>query len=309
MNWQHLMYFLTLAKWLNYRKASDELFVDISTVSKAITGLEEVLGVSLFQKDGRKLHLTKYGKIFLDHVNNANTEIQEGIQTLESLSDTYEGAIKVSSMYTLVSYYLPEVLKILLSSNPELDINLYQSPTSQIVDDVINQEVDLGLCGEIDLDKYSDKLNWERLFNEDIVLVVPEAHPLACQEAVSIHDILGESFIGYNDLTGIRFNIYQALGKRFDENIQLDYQFKVNEESSITGLVRAGLGIALLPLTPYLNLSGLKVIELSDFYVIRNIYLIWNKSVPLTKGARLFRDTVLSNNRRILDEMEAVKSL
>lgn len=309
MNWQHLMYFLTLAKWLNYRKASDELFVDISTVSKAITGLEEVLGVSLFQKDGRKLHLTKYGKIFLDHVNNANTEIQEGIQTLESLSDTYEGAIKVSSMYTLVSYYLPEVLKILLSSNPELDINLYQSPTSQIVDDVINQEVDLGLCGEIDLDKYSDKLNWERLFNEDIVLVVPEAHPLACQEAVSIHDILDESFIGYNDLTGIRFNIYQALGKRFDENIQLDYQFKVNEESSITGLVRAGLGIALLPLTPYLNLSGLKVIELSDFYVIRNIYLIWNKSVPLTKGARLFRDTVLSNNRRILDEMEAVKSL
>lgn len=299
MNWQHLMYFLSLAKWLNYRKASEELFVDVSTISKAITGLEEALGVTLFQKDGRTLQLTKYGKIFLDHVNNANTDIQEGIQIIESLYNTFGGTINIASMYTLVSYYLPEVLNILKANYSDLDINLFQNPTRQIIRDVLNQEVDLGLCGEFDFEAYADKLNWEWLLNEEIVLVVPETHPLASQATVSVNDILDEVFIGYNDLTGIHLNIDAALANKFEKDIQLNYMLKVNEESSAIGLVRSGLGIAFLPLTPYLNLTGVKVIDLADFYVVRNIYLIWNKLVPLTKGARLIRDTILSNNQKI----------
>lgn len=299
MNWQHLMYFLSLAKWLNYRKASEELFVDVSTISKAITGLEEALGVTLFQKDGRTLQLTKYGKIFLDHVNNANTDIQEGIQIIESLCNTFGGTINIASMYTLVSYYLPEVLNILKANYSDLDINLFQNPTRQIIRDVLNQEVDLGLCGEFDFEAYADKLNWEWLLNEEIVLVVPETHPLASQATVSVNDILDEVFIGYNDLTGIHLNIDAALANKFEKDIQLNYMLKVNEESSAIGLVRLGLGIAFLPLTPYLNLTGVKVIDLADFYVVRNIYLIWNKLVPLTKGARLIRDTILSNNQKI----------
>lgn len=299
MNWQHLMYFLSLAKWLNYRKASEELFVDVSTISKAITGLEEALGVTLFQKDGRTLQLTKYGKIFLDHVNNANTDIQEGIQIIESLCNTFGGTINIASMYTLVSYYLPEVLNILKANYSDLDINLFQNPTRQIIRDVLNQEVDLGLCGEFNFEAYADKLNWEWLLNEEIVLVVPETHPLASQATVSVNDILDEVFIGYNDLTGIHLNIDAALANKFEKDIQLNYMLKVNEESSAIGLVRSGLGIAFLPLTPYLNLTGVKVIDLADFYVVRNIYLIWNKLVPLTKGARLIRDTILSNNQKI----------
>lgn len=299
MNWQHLMYFLSLAKWLNYRKASEELFVDVSTISKAITGLEEALGVTLFQKDGRTLQLTKYGKIFLDHVNNANTDIQEGIQIIESLCNTFGGTINIASMYTLVSYYLPEVLSILKANYSDLHINLFQNPTRQIIRDVLNQEVDLGLCGEFDFEAYADKLNWEWLLNEEIVLVVPETHPLASQATVSVNDILDEVFIGYNDLTGIHLNIDAALANKFEKDIQLNYMLKVNEESSAIGLVRSGLGIAFLPLTPYLNLTGVKVIDLADFYVVRNIYLIWNKLVPLTKGARLIRDTILSNNQKI----------
>lgn len=299
INWQHLMYFLSLAKWLNYRKASEELFVDVSTISKAITGLEEALGVTLFQKDGRTLQLTKYGKIFLDHVNNANTDIQEGIQIIESLCNTFGGTINIASMYTLVSYYLPEVLNILKANYSDLDINLFQNPTRQIIRDVLNQEVDLGLCGEFDFEAYADKLNWEWLLNEEIVLVVPETHPLASQATVSVNDILDEVFIGYNDLTGIHLNIDAALANKFEKDIQLNYMLKVNEESSAIGLVRSGLGITFLPLTPYLNLTGVKVIDLADFYVVRNIYLIWNKLVPLTKGARLIRDTILSNNQKI----------
>jgi DNA-binding transcriptional LysR family regulator len=202
-------------------------------------------------------------------------------------------------MYTLVSYYLPEVLNILKANYSDLDINLFQNPTRQIIRDVLNQEVDLGLCGEFDFEAYADKLNWEWLLNEEIVLVVPETHPLASQATVSVNDILDEVFIGYNDLTGIHLNIDAALANKFEKDIQLDYMLKVNEESSAIGLVRSGLGIAFLPLTPYLNLTGVKVIDLADFYVVRNIYLIWNKLVPLTKGARLIRDTILSNNQKI----------
>ncbi len=65
MNWQHLVYFQSLAKTQNYAQASKELYISSSTLSKAITSLEEELGFPLFLKSGRNSILSEYGKEFI----------------------------------------------------------------------------------------------------------------------------------------------------------------------------------------------------------------------------------------------------
>lgn len=64
MNLQWLIYFQTIAELENYTQATKKLHVSQSNLSHAMRSLEEKLGVELFEKDGRNIRLSKYGKSF-----------------------------------------------------------------------------------------------------------------------------------------------------------------------------------------------------------------------------------------------------
>ena len=68
MNLYHLRYFVTLAHLEHYTKAAENLSITQPSLSHAISLLENELGVALFEKEGRNIVLTKYGKIFLKDV-------------------------------------------------------------------------------------------------------------------------------------------------------------------------------------------------------------------------------------------------
>lgn len=69
MNLSQLYYFRKLAELQHYTKTAKELYITQPTLSDSIAALEKELGVSLFQKDGRNIKLTKYGKEFYQYVS------------------------------------------------------------------------------------------------------------------------------------------------------------------------------------------------------------------------------------------------
>ena len=71
MNLYHLRYFVTLAHLEHYTKAAENLSITQPSLSHAISLLENELGVALFEKEGRNIVLTKYGKIFLKDVEKS----------------------------------------------------------------------------------------------------------------------------------------------------------------------------------------------------------------------------------------------
>lgn len=78
MNLYHLRYFVTLAHLEHYTKAADVLAITQPSLSHAISSLEEELGVKLFEKNGRNVSLTKYGKSFLE-------DVEQTLNRLDSL--------------------------------------------------------------------------------------------------------------------------------------------------------------------------------------------------------------------------------
>jgi len=85
LNLYHLRYFVTLAHLEHYTKASEKLAITQPTLSNAITMLENELGVKLFEKEGRNVVLTKYGKIFLDDVENVLNNLDLSVKNLKSI--------------------------------------------------------------------------------------------------------------------------------------------------------------------------------------------------------------------------------
>lgn len=78
MNLQQLEYLKTIAETENFTIAAKLLSVTQPALSKAISKLEDELNVPLFEKTGRNIKLTRFGKIFLTHTNIALMEIEKG---------------------------------------------------------------------------------------------------------------------------------------------------------------------------------------------------------------------------------------
>lgn len=76
MNLNQLSYFQKIATLQHYHQAARELNVSQPSLSRSIANLEEELGLPLFRKNGRNIELTKYGKIFLEHVNKILEEVK-----------------------------------------------------------------------------------------------------------------------------------------------------------------------------------------------------------------------------------------
>ena len=83
MNLSQLYYFRKLAELQHYTKAAKELFITQPTLSGSISSLEQELGVSLFQKAGRNVELTKYGAEFLKYVNASLEQLDKGIAIMK----------------------------------------------------------------------------------------------------------------------------------------------------------------------------------------------------------------------------------
>lgn len=83
-----LQYFETLARVLHYTRAAEELHIAQPSLSYSIGELEKELGVKLFEKGNRKIHLTEYGERFLPYVQKALLVMDEGTNELKRMSGT-----------------------------------------------------------------------------------------------------------------------------------------------------------------------------------------------------------------------------
>ena len=150
MNLYHLRYFSTLAHIEHYTKAADILAITQPSLSYAISTLEEELGVKLFEKNGRNVTLTKYGKVFLNDVEEVLNRLDSSVNSLK-LAGKGEGCIDVVFLRTLGIDFLPKIMRGFLEENPakKIDFNLYCDKvlTSDILNGLKEKKYDLQFSG------------------------------------------------------------------------------------------------------------------------------------------------------------------
>ena len=128
MNLYHLRYFSTLAHIEHYTKAADILAITQPSLSYAISTLEEELGVKLFEKNGRNVTLTKYGKVFLNDVEEVLNRLDSSVNSLK-LAGKGEGCIDVAFLRTLGIDFLPKI-KLEIAVSDELCDKVVESIAS-----------------------------------------------------------------------------------------------------------------------------------------------------------------------------------
>lgn len=286
MEFLQLKYFQTVARLEHMTKAAEQLQIAQPSLSKTISRLEEDLGVELFDREHRKISLNAAGKIFLNRVDRAFAELNEGQRELKQFIDQDQRSITLA---VTIPRVLPALLGSFLSKYPDVRFQQFLKSISSMKKMLLEGEVDYCISS---IPIEGEDIRWEPLITEEIFLIVPPNHQLAGRESVRLEEVKDEAFISMNTGYGFRNLTDQFCQEAgFVQNIA----FEGDEPTVISDLVRQGLGVAFVSELSWVPKSGefphkLRIVEPA---CQRTIGLAWSEKRYFTPIAKQFRQFVV----------------
>ena len=292
MNLSQLYYFRKLAQLQHYTKAAKELYITQPSLSDSISSLEQELGLSLFQKEGRNVKLTKYGKEFYEYVDAALNELDKGIAVAKSKSGLLGGVIDLGCIPTILGDYVPSVLTRYREIYPKVSFNIYQGHTLQLLDELKKGTYDVAFCSKTE----DTELEFIPILAQRLILVVRADHPLAQKESVMLEELSDYSLTTYRETIPIGKIVRTVL-----RNKGVEASFSYDDEISIGGVVMATNQAAIDADMPYLSQFGyIKKIIISDIPEdTRLVYMVYSKKNYMTKATEDFMEFLVKHARQL----------
>ena len=284
MNLNHLQYFVTLAKEEHYTNAAQKLSITQPSLSNAISLLEKELGTYLFEKKGRNVVLTKYGKVFLEYVEKTLETLDEGVKKTKFLTNENSGIINIGYIYTFGSKEIPLLVNEFLKEKKDKDFRFTFSDgnTTDIINGLKNDDFDIGFCSKIEGE---DDIEFIKLKEEELVLITPKNHPLGKYKEIDLKETIEYEYIAFKKYSGLR----PFIDNMFTEiNEKQNILYEVEKDESLAGLVEANFGIGIIPNLPMLKYLDVNIIKIKNIKYIRSIYMAKVKNKYLSPAVHEF---------------------
>ena len=262
------------------------------SLSHAISQLEDELNCYLFEKQGRNIRLTRYGKIFYEYVTKGLSEIELGQKKIDAITSPNQGWINLAFIYTLGYRYVPHLIQHFHfdKNNSKIKFTLKQGSTSALLDGLEEEKYDLVLCSYQENRK---NINFVPITTEELVVVVSKLNPLALKNEIDLKELQNEYFIYYSKHSGLRPLIDDLF---HSNNIDPNIMFEVEEDSAILGLVDINYGVAVVPNIPMIDHFHLKKLKIKNPQKKRIIYMATMKNRYVPPAVHSFCNFVVQNS-------------
>lgn len=289
MNLQQLYYFRKLAEVQHYTEAAKALYITQPSLSDSIASLEHELSVSLFQKKGRGVQLTKYGQEFYEYVNQALGILEHGIAAVREKSDSVTGTIDIGCIPTLLGDFLPNALDLYHEKCPKVSFNIFNEKSIPVAEGVSSGTYDIGLCSMVE---NKDDLVFVPITYQELVVIVRNDHPLAVHDSIELTALKGYMLSTYRDTIPIGKTLSKILKEKGMEAV-----YSYDDEISIAGRINHSSKTAIVADTPFLKqFDNLKKIHLTDVPKdTRMLYLVYSKKNFITAAVEAFANFMVAH--------------
>ena len=252
--------FLAVAEELSFRAAAARLCVAQPALTRTIKRLEATIGASLFDRDTRNVRLTPIGKAFLVEARSALTQVERAERLARDMAQGRTGIIRIGYMSFLTHRVLGPVLKDFHVLRPDMRVELHSLGTEQQRTALVERTLDVAfLIGRFVIPGVATQIVRE----EEMMVIMPEDHELACRDAIRAADLQNErQIIGNSSLWGAYQRV--LLGEFYRAGISPLISQEAPTPPAIISLVRAGMGLAILP-----KAVSLSYISVHDRLVLR----------------------------------------
>lgn len=226
----------------NISKASEVLNTSQPGVSKQIKLLEDEIGIKIFQRNGKRLvNLTEPGELILSSIE---TILQES-NNIKVISEEYiekdQGTFTIATTHTQARYKLPKVVEEFVKKYPKTNLNIHQGNPSQVTDQIINGEADVGIATEsINL---SADIHTIPCYQWNRCVVMPKNHPLTEVRKITLEDLAAYPMITY-DYAFTGSTIVSEVFK--NANIEPNIMLTAIDADVIKTYVSLNMGIGLI---------------------------------------------------------------
>ncbi len=292
INLHQLATFQVVAKHCSYVRAAEELHFSQPAVSAQIHQLEESLGVKLFDKIGRKTHLTQAGEELYLYSQKIFSLIDETLETMSSLASPHSGRLSVGADTTVGTYVIPNLLGKFRHTYPRVEITLEVVNPTPLLEELRSNRIDMAIMSRIPDDA---PVFAAPFAHNELVLISPPTHRLAGIANIPFAELAREHFLMREMGSGTR----SALEGAFREaGFPLQVSMQVGNNSAIKQSVAAGLGIALISrvaIDMELETHRLVILDVEGFPLMRKWLLVHLKDKNLSATARAFKSFILQH--------------
>ena len=299
MELRHLRYFLAVAEALHFGRAAQRLRIAQPSLSHQIRQLESELQTKLFERSKKRVALTESGQLFLEESRVILEHADRAAVTARTGKRRETGQVRVGFDYWADWTKLGEAVRRFAKAHPTVHVQLFSMSSAHQIAALHEARIDVGLVRPPVTDP---RLSSEDLLAESFVLAMAKNHRLAAHTRIALPSLKDEPFImaqreSLPMLYDLTFRLFHEAGFMPKVNHEVDYP------GMMLGLVAAGVGISLVPLSSSNRPSaGVRFVRLHRSPPILQTTLVWRRDgVPpiLSAFLQVVRDVASSRHGRV----------
>ncbi len=276
-----------MADALHFTRAAEGLHVSQPTLSTQIKELEVELGIPLFDRVGRSVRLTEAGELFRQHAARALREVEAGRGAVADLLGVRRGTLRVGVTHSFSTALIPRVVARFRLLHPGVGVAIDKTSGRAIEQALVAGTLDLGIAyAPVE----AAGVVAETLFDEEVVLVVAEGHPLADRPSASLAEFDGLPMV----LISREFSTRRLIDERFEgAGVRPEVAVEMNDIDSLLEIVRLGAGATVLvPAGGQRPPRGSRLIRIVGPKMIRTAAVLWNREAYRTAAATAFAGVI-----------------
>jgi DNA-binding transcriptional LysR family regulator len=280
---RQLEIFVAISRTASVSRAAEDLSLSQSATSTSLSEFEKQFDLQLFDRVGKSLRINETGQQLLPRA----VELLDRAKEIEDLLHGHAGFghMKIGATLTVGNYLATILVARFLQQHPESRIQLQVHNTSNIVQQIANHELDLGL---IEGDCHHPDIEVQPWVADELVVFSAPNHPLAKLSKLKMEQLLQEPWILREKGSGTRETFDRAF---HNHHAKLNIRLELEHTEAIKRAVESGLGIGCisrLALKDAFRRGSLVPLATPNLDLGRYFYFLWHKQKYQTTGMREF---------------------
>ena len=271
MNLNHLAIFHAVAQTGSMTLGAQRLDISQPAVSKQVQDLERALGTHLFDRIGRRVHLSQAGEMLADYARRLFALAIEAETAMADMRAVGRGRLAIGASTTIGAYLLPGVVAEFRRRHPGIELLVEIENTEHIHRRLVGHELDIGLTeGLVE----EEELDAEVFYQDELVMIAAPGHRLARRRRVAVGEVREEPFILREPGSGTRAVEERALARL---KLAVPVVMALGSTEAIKRVVAEGVGLAIvsrLAVADECTARGLTVLPVAGLPIARPLHLV-----------------------------------
>ncbi|MGI6422297.1 MAG: selenium metabolism-associated LysR family transcriptional regulator [Syntrophomonadaceae bacterium] len=290
MNLNLFKTYVRVVETQNLSRTANEFGLSQPAITKQIQALEDIYGVLLLERSGRRLKTTEAGEALYHCAREIIKAIDKTENIMEDVVESRRGYISLGASTIPGEYILPILVKNFKDNNPSIRISMDIGDTERIFNKVAERELDIGVVGAWYNNRKVDGFQW---VEDELVITVPDHHRMALRENVHLSELASEKWVFRQKGSGTRKiaeELIASSGLKMDD---INIYMEVGSTEAVLATVEAGMGISIVSewaiqrLDPHRKIVSLKI---ADEGARRYFYIIYPHQKKRRKSVLQFME-------------------